>query len=194
MPHFMMQNGCEGMRKAYHTATGYECVANHPGNKKEKAQRIMFYARHVVGADGFPYTEIGFSGLYDFEREGVIFEIKSSFQAAGMVEVDNLTNVESDSKCFSQRKSVDDNVSFRVCAGKEGISKIVDVLGKLLLDSSREFVKEQEMVPDVLVESILAYMGSEMDKGPGGHEMAVRKARYLAFQFENGVSDTAFLI
>jgi hypothetical protein len=194
MASFKLTNGKEGSEHVHHTATGYECAANYENERKEQNERIMFYVKHVVGADGRPYTEVGLSGLNDGEHENALDELKNSLMDAGMNNIRCLTEAEPDALVFAEHKSTDfDKVSVRVCAGTEGISAVVAVMGQMIRDTPRKFMQEQEQVPDVLFESILASMGTEMDRGPGGHDMAVEKAHALADQFLHGVSESALM-
>ncbi len=188
MVDFRHDNGEEGILYTSHTTTGYKCIASSFQRDKQLNDGVIFYAKHIVGSDGHPYTEVGLSGLLDNERQPAINQIKNDLKNAGFIEVMDLSSVANNAMAYSEHKCADhDSVAVRVCAGKGSISKIVDILAKMIFESSREFVKEQESIPDVLFESILDSMGEEMDRGPGGHDMAVKKARDLANLFENGI-------
>lgn len=187
MASYQHDNGKNGMEKCCHTATGYQCVARHAGNTAEHYDRVMFVARHVVGSDGRPYTEIGLTGLEEYEKADTLREVKQELRRAHCREVLCLSEVESDEFAFSEQVSPDPtSVMVRVNAGKKGISIVAEILGRMVLDSSRRFIVEQEEVEDVLFHSILDVLGPELDKGPGGHQHALEKAHELAHEFTYG--------
>lgn len=188
MPNFLKDNGKPGLEWCAHTATGYQCVAKHPGNDVGFNQRIMFFARHVVGTDGRPYTEIGFSGLYEEEKASALIEVKEVFKKAGYSEVKNVVGSKEGEKVFSDHlMHSHDSVAIRINAKAGEIVDIINISKKFLTDSSFTFVREQEKVQDVLFQSILTVMGPELSKGPGGEVAALKKAQLLADQFKNGI-------
>ncbi len=187
MAEFLKDNGRFGAELCCHTATGYRCVANHPGNQKGHIDRIMFFARHVVGGDGYPYTEVGLTGLEDKEKAPTLKEMKRTLETHGFSEVTTLADHFEDDMAFAEHIASDPNsIKLRMNAGRISISRAVEVLGKWVLEASKEFVIEQETVPDVLFHSILSEMGDELMRGPGGKEYAIKKAQDLAHTLEQG--------
>ncbi len=181
MASFKYDNGIIGIGHCHHTSTGYECTASHPGNMHGVTDRVMFFARHVVGSDGHPYTEIGMNGLEDDERTDALEKIKSALDDHGFSNVMCLAESQKEELCYAEHVMSDPNsVAVRLKAGSDGIRKAICAVGALVDERSRQFVEEQESIPDVLYHSIMHTMGADLRKGPGGEEHAHQKALQLA--------------
>ena len=188
MARFRLDNGKDGVEKAWHTATGYECIANHPGNSRGYAERIHFYVKHVVGSDGRPYAEVGLTGLEEGEKSGTLQQVKQLLEKAGIRNIPSLTYVDEDEMAYAEQLTADySSIAVRLHAGQDSVSLAVDALNQFILDISREFVKEQEQVPNVIYESILEVMGPELDKGPGGHDHAIEYAKRVSEELIHGI-------
>lgn len=187
MADYIHDNGKNGIEHCWHTATGYQCVARHSGNMQGYDERILFFARHVVASNGHPYTEIGLSGLEDHERLDALFTIKQALAQSDFKEVLDLSETSKEENAFAEHTTAaPDSIAVRINAGKEGIKRVIDAMSNLMHDVAHNFIVEQEAVPNVLYESIIHSMGQEMDRGPGGHERAVKKAHDLAYTLKYG--------
>ena len=188
MGKFKVDNGKKGVERVCHTTTGYECVANHSGNIGG-SDRIMFFARCVVGFDGSPYTEIGLRGVEDTEKNTSFHDFREKLSKSGFTEVMNASNVGSVGRSFLEHTRVpSDVVAFRVNCGGDGILSVIAALSDYVNDSSYDFIEEQESVEDSLFQSILYNMGDELKKGPKGKGFAVIKAKQLAHEFKYGLN------
>ena len=185
---FVIDNGKEGLERVVHTPTGYECPVAYPDFSGDLGQHVMFFAKHVVGSDGRPYTDIGLSHLDEREKTRAMDEMRRKLNGAGFKEVTKMSECDKkDEYIFSEQFTPDHNsVSIRLNSGKNGIVLAVEALGEMILESSKKFVKEQEKVDDIIYKSIMNTLGEELEKGPGGKKMAKKKARDLADTFETG--------
>ena len=188
MAKFKVNNGKNGAERVCHTTTGYECVANHSGNVDDSG-RVIFFARYVVGFDGFPYAEIGLKGLDETEKSISAHDLREKMIKSKFTEVMNASNAHSIEFSFIEHTRVpNDMVAFRVNCGENGILSVIGALSDYVNVSSYEFIEEQESIEDSLFQSILHNMGDELQKGPRGKEFAIIKAKQLAHEFKYGLN------
>ena len=181
-------NGKSGFDHVCHTATGYRCLAKIV-SPEDLGKKIYFFAKHIVGKDGRPYTEIGFESDESFNKKEYIEQAKDALSRFGIKEVLSITNCVSDELAFaSQATPYPNSLEFRVWAGRDGVTLCFDALGSLISKEAIDFVHEQEAdIENILFESIMESMGAELSRGPGGEEKAHRKARELTNYFINGL-------
>lgn len=186
---FRKYNGKEGFDAIYHTSTGYKCLAK-VANPGDVEKDIYFYAKHIVGKDGRPYTEFGFESNESFSRLDLLNAVKKSLEEYGFEEVLSIGNTESGSLTFSEYANPIPNVvEFRANAGKYGIMKIFEALSWFVSEDCVDFViSQEEDVEENLYLSILDSMGENLRRGPGGAEAASLRARELADMFIHGIA------
>jgi hypothetical protein len=189
MSEFKLHNGKLGVHHCEHTSTGYECHPNFSDMDKSFNERVVFYVRHVVGSDGRPYTEMGFTGLFDEEMAPTLKRMKEKLKSSSISEVMSLSDAPDTPLVFAERQTTTfESVALRMNAGLNGISLAISAMGELIEQDSREFVLEQEKVDGVLYESIMHTLGPELSVGPGGKDEAAIRAQAMADQFQFGMS------
>lgn len=190
MASFKMNNGKEGMEMCRHTSTGYECASNFPRNDNKYVKKAKFFVRHVVGGDGKPYTEAGFTGLDETDRRNGLAELKRVLRQGGFTETDaDSLPQHVDDLAFCEHATPEIGcVSVRMPAKKCPINVVSEAVGDLIAPASNDFIAEQEEIDDVLYHSLLSTLGPELNKGPGGNDYATKKARELAQEFMYGFS------
>ncbi len=181
-------NGKSGFDHVCHTATGYRCLAK-VVSPEDLGKNMHFSAKHIVGKDGRPYTEISFDSDEIFNKKEYVEKVKQLLAAFGVKEVLSINNCEKGELAFSLHATPYPNtIEFRIWAGKSGVAMCFDALKELVSERVVEFVSEQEAdLENVLFESIMEAMGTELSKGPGGEERAIKKARELTNYFIHGV-------
>ncbi len=171
-----------------HTATGYRCLSKII-NPDDLGKQIYFFAKHIVGKDGRPYTEIGFECSESFAKRDYIERVKSSMLKAGFKEIYTLANYAEGELAFTEFATPYPNsIEFRVAGGEQGVTLCFDALSDMLSKEAINFVHDQESdIENILFESIMESMGSELSKGPGGTDRAIKKARELTEYFIHGI-------
>lgn len=192
MGSFRKYNGKEGFDSIHHTATGYKCKAR-IFNPDDIHKEIEFFAKHIVGSNGRPYTEFGFEANESFNYRDLMERVKSSLKEYGFEETFSILNSDEDELTFAEHASPIPNViSIRANAGKDGIIKVFEALSDFISDDCIQFIKDQESdLEENLYLSIYSAMGDELKRGPGGEEMAQQRARDLADMFLNGYAGQA---
>jgi hypothetical protein len=187
---FRKFNGKQGESAVYHTSTGYKCLAK-VNNPEDKDKEIHFYAKHIVGKDGLPYTEFGFESSENFDNRDLQNKIKIALKDYGFEEVFSIANSEAGKLTFSDYSNpIPYVLEFRASAGKYGVMKVFEAVEGFVANECVEFVVDQEEeVEENLYLSILDSMGEEMRRGPGGAQAASEKARSLANMFVYGVAN-----
>ncbi len=185
---FKKFNEKQGFDQVCHTATGYRCLAKIV-SPEDLGKKIYFFAKHIVGKDGRPYTEIGFESDEQFNKKEYIEKVKESLIAFGIKEVFAITNCVAGEQAFSSHATPYPNsIEFRIWAGKDGIALAFDALHELVSREAISFVREQEAdVENILFASIMEAMGAELSRGPGGEQKALQKAKELTNYFLNGL-------
>lgn len=188
MAAYKKYNGKFGLDHICHTTTGYRCLSKII-SPEDIGKKIYFFAKHVVGKDGRPYTEIGFESNEHFNKRELMEKTKDSLILFGLKEVHAISNCVQGELAFAEHATPYPNtIELRVWAGKNGVSMVFDALQDLLSKEVINFVHEQESdVENILFESIMESMGAELKKGPGGESKAIQKARELTNYFINGL-------
>jgi hypothetical protein len=188
MASFKKNNGMSGQNWVAHTATGYECYAivTHPDDADKE---IKFYARHVVGPDGNPYTEVGFKSLEPFQGRDLMNKVKVALANYGFKEVLSIATIPDGELAYSEHSNPKRyTIELRLRAGKNGIEVAFDSLAQFISKDCLNFVHEQESVEDVLYKSIMDNLGDDLRKSKGGAAHAEKRARELADYFRNGIT------
>ncbi len=187
MAGFTVDNKGKGKHFVRHTSTGYEGVANHPANTQVDQRQVTFFARHTVGENGRPYTEIGVNGLSQDEHRPTKKIMKESLKEAGFKEAKNVVEHSAENRFFEFHAADPTSVTFCVTPQDHSIVSVVNVIDESIIDKeAKEFISHQEQVPDILYRSILHGLGEEMSRGPGGRAAAENRAKKLADYFING--------
>lgn len=186
---FRKYNGKEGLSAIYHTSTGYKCLAK-IDNPEDIEKEIYFYAKHIVGKDGRPYTEFGFESNETFDTMALMLKAKELLTNYGFEEVLSIGNTDAGNLTFSEYANPIPNVlEFRANSGKFGVMKVFEAMSHFIAQDCVEFVLDQEdNVEENLYLSILDSMGDELRKGPGGADSAQKRAREMADMFLHGIS------
>jgi hypothetical protein len=184
---FKQYNGKSGFDAIFHTATGYKCRVR-PCSPEDQDKEIYFFAKHIVGKDGRPYTEIGFESDESYNSRDFMERSKAALKNYGFEEVLAITNCKQDEMAFCEYASpLPNTIEIRANAGKDGILKVFEALGELVSEHCVDFIRDQEEdVEENLYLSILFCMGDELKRGPGGEKMAQKRARSMAETFLNG--------
>lgn len=187
---FKRYNGKSGYNAVYHTATGYKCKIR-PFTPQDRGKEIFFFAKHIVGKDGRPYTEIGFESEESFDSKDIMHRTKSALKDYGFEEILSISNCQSDHLAFCEYASpIPNTIELRLNAGKDGIVKVFEALNSMISEDCVEFIRDQEEdVEENLYISILECMGEELRRGPGGEEAAKERAREMAHVFIHGLQD-----
>ncbi len=185
---FKKYNGKEGFDYICHTATGYRCLSKII-SPEDLGKKIFFFAKHIVGKDGRPYTEVGFESDESFNKKELIEAVKEYLIAFGVKEVNSIHNCKPGELAFAvQATPYPNSIEFRLWAGNDGVKIAFDALRKIVSREAVSFVQEQEAdLENVLFESIMEAMGAELSKGPGGKDRAVLKAKELTNYFIHGL-------
>jgi hypothetical protein len=159
-------------------------------SSEDLGKTIYFFAKHVVGKDGRPYTEIGFESDEAFNKKDLMDKVKYGLTKFGLKETLAITNCIAGEMAFSQQATPYPNsIELRIFAGVNGIVTVFDALAELISKDAIDFVHEQEEdIENILFESIMEAMGSELRKGPGGDDRAVKKAKELTNYFIHGLA------
>ena len=186
---FKKYNGKQGFDQICHTATGYRCLSK-VVCPEDLGKNIFFFAKHVVGKDGKPYTEIGFESDEVFNKKDLLEIVKTELVKFGLKEVLSINNCVSGELAFSHHGTPYPNTfELRVHAGKDGVVMMFDALQSILSKEAINFVHEQEEdLENILFASIMEAMGAELRKGPGGDDRAVKKAKELTSYFIHGLA------
>lgn len=186
---FRKYNGKQGLDAVYHTSTGYKCLAKIE-NSEDIEKEIYFYAKHIVGSDGRPYTEFGFESNESFDKFDLMNIVKNLLNDYGFKEVLSIGNTEESGLTFSEYANpIPYVMELRANAGKYGVMKIFEALEGLISSDCIEFVLDQEDdLEENLYLSILDSMGDELRRGPGGVEAASERARQLSTMFIYGLA------
>lgn len=192
MTAYKRYNGKTGYHAVYHTATGYKCLAK-VACPEDKDKKIHFYAKHVVGKDGRPYTEVGYESDESYNFRDLMERSKLALIKAGFKEVLSVGNSEIEDMVFCEYASpLPNNIEIRAKAGKEGVAKVFAALWEFISDECIDFVESQEEnVEESLYHSIMDSMGDDLKKGPGGINAAKKKAKDLAHTFLYGTDMSA---
>ena len=187
---FKKFNGKTGFKEIFHTSTGYRCKAN-VMCPDDINKNISFFAKHIVGADGKPYTEIGFDCEEPFNQRDIMVKSKLVLVKAGFEEVSSVSDFEESNLAFCEYKTPIPNlIEIRVNASKDGVVKVFEAMSDYISEDCIEFVRDQEEeVEENLYFSILESMGDEMKMGPGGEDFADKKAREMAHMFIYGLEE-----
>lgn len=188
MPMFKKYNDKSGFDHICHTATGYRCLSK-VVSPEDLGKNIFFFAKHTVGQDGRPYTEIGFECDEIFNKKEYIEAVKEYLIEFGVKEVPSIQNCKPGEQAFAvQATPYPNSIEFRIWAGRNGLSLCFDALRKLISKEAISFVHDQESdLENILFESIMDAMGKELSRGPGGKDKAVLKAKELTNYFINGL-------
>ncbi len=188
MAAYKRYNGKTGYNAIFHTATGYKCLAK-VACPDDKDKKIHFYAKHVVGKDGRPYTEVGYESDESYNFRELMDRTKLALKKAGFEEILSIGNSETEDMVFCEYASpLPNNIEIRVKAGKEAVSMVFAALSEFVSDQCIDFVEDQEEnVEDTLYHSIMDSMGDDLRKGPGGVNAAKKRAKDLAHTFLYGV-------
>lgn len=190
MATFKKFNGKSGFDAIFHTSTGYRCLSKNVSTD-DLGKKIFFFAKHVVGKDGKPYTEIGFESDEIFNKKETLEKVKQLLVKSGYSEVYALSNCRKDEKVFSLHATPYPNsIELRVNASVDGIILVFNALQELISPDAVNFVNEQEQnLEETLFNSIMDSMGDELKKGPGGEAKAIAKAKELSRYFIEGISN-----
>ncbi len=182
-------NGKTGFDAVYHTATGYKCLAKSVC-PEDKEKSIYFYAKHIVGKDGRPYTEIGYECDESYAFRDQMDRTKIALEKSGFREVLSVTTCDSEDMVFCEYASpIPNNIEIRIKAGADAVAKVFIALDEFISKDCIDFVSDQEEnVEETLYRSLLDSMGNDLKKGPGGEKAAKLKARDLAHTFIHGIS------
>ncbi len=185
---FKKYNGKEGFDYICHTATGYRCLSKIL-SPEDLGKKIYFFAKHIVGKDGRPYTEIGFESDESFNKKDLIEAVKEYLSAFGIKEVSSIHNCKVGELAFApQATPYPNSIEFRLWAGNDGIKIAFDALRKIVSKDAVSFVQDQEAdLENILFESIMEAMGAELRKVPGGEGRAVKKDKELTNYFIHGL-------
>ncbi len=188
MAAYKRYNGKTGFNAVYHTATGYKCLAK-VDCPNDKDKKIHFYAKHVVGKDGRPYTEVGYESDESYNFRQLMDRTKLALVKSGFTEILSIGNSDIEDMVFCEYASpLPNNIEIRVKAGKEGVAKVFAALSEFVSEECIDFVEDQEEnVEESLYNSIMDSMGDDFKKGPGGINSAKKRAKDLAHTFLYGV-------
>ncbi len=185
MPQFQLQNACEGVGAACHTATGYECCAILP--LEGVISDATFFIRHIVGEDGNPYAEVGLKGLEKQHASEALELISQALREHGFSYYSSLAFAPENVQAFAPQTLVDeDTVAVLLHAPQAIIVCVMEAVEHLVDARARAFICEQEHVPHVLFKSMYHTMYPEMKDGPGGGRQALRRLHYLAKALTSG--------
>lgn len=190
MATFKKSNSKTGFDAIFHTSTGYRCLSKNVSGD-DLGKKIFFFAKHVVGKDGRPYTEIGFECDEQFNKKETLEKVKQLFTKAGFAEVYALSNCKREEKVFSMHATPYPNsIELRVNASVDGVIVVFNALQELISPDAVNFVNEQEQnLEETLFSSIMDSMGDELRKGPGGEAKAIAKAKELSRYFIEGIAN-----
>ncbi len=188
MSAFKKYNDKQGFDHVCHTTTGYRCLSKII-SPEDLGKKIYFFAKHIVGKDGRPYTGIGFESDESFNKKELAEKVKLDLIAFGFSEIFSISGCTKGDLAFAlQATPYPNSIEFRVHAGADGMIMIFDALHDLVSREAIDFVRDQEQdLENSLFQSIMATMGDELRKGPGGEERALKKARELSSYFVNGL-------
>jgi len=190
MAQYKRYNGKNGLDAAHHTATGYRCLVKNI-SPEDVGKKIYFFAKHIIGKDGRPYTEIGFESEEVFNKRETMEATKLALINFGVKEVFAISSCKKGDLAFSQQATPYPNtIELRLHAGKEGVVVAFDALRDIMSQEVIDFIHEQESdIDNILFHSILDSMGDDFKKGPGGKDRAETKARELSQAFLSGLGD-----